>query len=296
MSSYTKVLVTGGAGFIGSNLIKQLNANNPDLIIKSLDNYFTGSKDNHIESSNIEYLYGCTTEILTNKKLMSFDPDVVFHLGEYSRIVKSFEDIDKCYKFNSQGTFSVIQYCHQKNAKLIYAASSSKFGNEGKDEHLSPYAWFKAKNIELIKNYSSWYDLNYAITYFYNVYGPGQIMKGDYAAVIGIFQQQVLDHKKITVVSPGFQKRDFTHVNDIVKGVIAASEKGHGDGYLLGTGKNYTLLEIAEAFDHPYVLIPERKGERFTSQAYPTKSEQELNWKAEHDVIEYIKNWKQIIE
>jgi UDP-glucose 4-epimerase len=292
MFNTKRFLVTGGAGFIGTQLIKHLLNKYEDCVILSVDNYFTGLIENHITDPRVTYLACCTTEINQNASTVNFSPDIVFHLGEFSRIVKSFDDIEECHKFNMAGTFQVLLYCRKTNARLVYAASSSKFGNNGEDQHLSPYAWMKAKNIELINNWHHWYGLDFVITYFYNVYGPGQIMSGDYAAVIGRFQQQVIDNQPITVVAPGTQRRDFTNVEDIVRGIVLAAEKGSGDGYLLGTGKNYTLLEIAEAFDHPYMIIPERKGERFSGQAYPSKAEEELGWVAEHNIIEYIKNWK----
>ena len=292
MFTTKRFLVTGGAGFIGGQLIRQLLKDHPDCTILSLDNYFTGTPENHVDDPRVSYVSDSTLNINQNADTVTFEPEVVFHLGEYSRIVKSFDDIELCQQFNINGTFQVLLYCRNQKARLVYAASSSKFGNNGEDQHLSPYAWMKAKNIELIHNWDRWFGLDFVITYFFNVYGPGQIMTGDYAAVIGRFQQQVLDGKPITVVSPGTQRRDFTCVHDIVRGVVLAAEKGKGDGYLLGTGKNYTLLEIAEAFDHPYEMIPERKGERFSGQAHYSKAEQELGWRAEYDVIQYIRDWK----
>ena len=291
---HNHILVTGGAGFIGSHLIRTILQNNPNCKIISLDNYFTGTTANHVRDNRVEYLVCNTWDI--NKpsldSLVRFKPDVVYHLGEFSRIVKSFDDIDYCHQSNIVGTFQVLKFCQAVRAKLVYAASSSKFGNEGRDQHLSPYAWMKAKNIELIHNWRDWFDLDFAIAYFFNVYGPGQISTGDYATVIGRFQDQVLQDKKLTVVAPGTQRRDFTHVYDIVSGLVAVGERGSGDDFLLGTGKNYTLLEIAEAFDHPYEMIPERKGERFSGQAYQSKAQSELGWSPEFDVIEYIKSWK----
>lgn len=282
-------LVTGGAGFIGSRLIAEMNRQNPAQIIVSLDNYFTGTVANHVDSENILYLDGATMDGLD---FLPQAPQQVYHLGEFSRIVRSFPDIEYCAKFNQTGTFQVVDYCRRHNSKLIYAGSSSKFGNEGRDENLSPYAWMKAKNIELIHNMNAWFGLNFAITYFYNVYGPGQILTGEYAAVIGIFQEKVKRGEPLTVVKPGTQKRDFTHVDDIVRGLILAGEKGEGDNFLLGSGENWSILEVVEMFDHPWEFIPERTGERFTSLAYESRAQRDLGWKPQIRLPDYIKSWK----
>jgi UDP-glucose 4-epimerase len=290
MSTWNRVIVTGGAGFIGTELIKKLRVSHPETDIISIDNYFSGSRDVSNQVSGVTYIEDSTHNI--EQYVASYKPEVIFHFGEYSRIVASFGDIEHCHNFNTRGTFDVINACRKHNVKLVYAASSSKFGNGGADEHLSPYAWMKAKNIELIQNMANWYGgFDYAITYFFNVYGPGQITTGKMAAVIGIFQQCVLDNRPIPVVSPGTQRRDFTHVDDIVEGVILAAEKGSGDGYLLGTGVNHSLLEVAQMFKHPYEFIPERKGERFTSQAYASKAQEELGWHAKRSLPEYVDQW-----
>mgnify|MGYP000858215146 FL=1 len=288
-----RILVTGGCGFVGSNLVKELSRN-PDAIIMSIDNYYASSPEKQIRAENVEYVYCDTAQLHYSDQVLKFCPDVVYHLGEYSRITTSFDDIKICQNFNATGTFNILEYCREKSAKLIYAGSSSKFGDDN-NEHLSPYAWFKAKNIELVKNYHNWYGLDYAITYFYNVYGEGQISTGKMATVIGIFQEQYKSGKPLTVVAPGTQTRDFTHIDDIVRGLIMVGEGGSGDGYMIGTGKNYTLLEIAEAFDHPIELIPEKKGERKSGLALPHKMFEEFGWRPQTDIIDYIKNWKSLL-
>lgn len=287
------ILVTGGAGFIGTHLIRSLEEQYPEAVIVSIDNYFTGKMSNHIPGT--VYIKGDTkhiNEILSWHVSLGVNwvPDTVFHLGEYSRIVKSFDDIDIVWDSNVHGTKQVLDFCIKHNCKLVYAGSSSKFGNNGADEHLSPYAWTKSKNIELIKNYGSWFGLNYAICYFYNVYGPGQIDDGPYSTVIGIFERQYKNNEPLTVVNPGTQTRDFTHVHDIIDGVIKVAEKGNGDGYMLGKGHQYSIMDIVNMFDAEYVLIPERKGERLSGQSTSTKAFEELNWIAKHNLPDYIKS------
>lgn len=283
------VLVTGGAGFVGTNLIKSLLLNEPNLQITSLDNYFTGKITNHIQG--VEYIDGNTwdaSEILSNRKF-----DTVFHFGEYSRIVKSFDDIKFVSKSILSGTPTILQLCKDWNAKLIYSASSSKFGNEGKDENLSPYSWMKSKMVELIKNYGDWYGLQYEICYFFNVYGPNQITSGDYATVIGIFERQYNDGKKCSVVYPGTQTRDFTHINDIVSGLIKASSQNLNKEWHLRSGINVSIIEVAEMFGE-WEFVPERRGERFTSEEFPSDTEEKLNWKPQYNLKDWINSRKNL--
>jgi len=284
------IVVTGGAGFIGSRLIPALLSHYSEYRIVSVDNYFSGTLENHSDDPRVLYVDAATMDGLD---FLPVVPNLVFHLGEFSRIVQSFADIDCCSQFNQTGTFKVVDYCRRNNCKLIYAGSSSKFGNDGQDEHLSPYAWMKSKNIELILNMDRWFGLDFAIAYFYNVYGQGQILKGNYAAVIGLFEERIKQGLPLTIVTPGTQKRDFTHVDDIVRGLILVAEKGNGDNYLLGTGENWTILEVAEMYDHPYEFIPERTGERFTSLAYESRAQAELGWTPQIRLPDYVKAWKE---
>jgi UDP-glucose 4-epimerase len=282
------LLVTGGAGFVGANLIKALLTDYPAAAIVSLDNYFTGVPENHVHDPRVTYLDGSTVDlakIWADRGLPS--PEIVFHLGEYSRIVQSFDDHDLTWEFNLHGSKEVVKFASAAGSKLIYAGSSSKFGNDGQDEHLNPYAWTKAKNIEYIRNYSAWYGLDYAITYFYNVYGPGQIANGRYATVIGIFEDHYLRGLPLPVVSPGTQTRDFTHIDDIVRGIVLVAQRGSGDGYLLGCGREWPIIEVARMFGTDYQLVPALRGERTRGQADISQAA-ELGWRPQQQLDDYI--------
>lgn len=281
------ILITGGAGFIGSNLAKELLKTNNKII--SLDNYSTGSTNNHIDNTNITYINGNTWDILDIFDLKNFKPELIFHFGEFSRIPQSFDEPSKVFKSNSLGTQQILQYAVMNNSKLIYSGSSAIFGNNGDDQNLNPYAWTKSKNIELIHNYKDWFNLNFAICYFYNVYGNGQITKGTYATVIGIFEDQYKNNQPLTIVKPGSQSRIFTHIDDIINGVLLISKNGIGNGYHLGAKKCLSILEVAKMFDTEYIFIKERKGERNTSLLHSDKTEIELGWKAKNKLYDYIK-------
>ena len=231
--SKKKILVTGGAGFIGSHLCETL-VKNRNLEIYSLDNYFTGSVKNHVKG--VKYYEGNTSDI---KKHIKHDIDLIYHLGEYSRVEQSFSDIEKVWEFNKEGIFSVLEFCREKKAKIVYAGSSTKFGDGGLGSSQSPYAWSKATNTELVVNYGRWFKIDYAITYFYNVYGPREIATGKYATLIALFLQKKKLNLPLTVVSPGTQRRNFTHVDDIINGLVLVGEKGYGDDFGIGNKKSY---------------------------------------------------------
>jgi len=278
-----KVLVTGGAGFIGSHLCERLMTNK-NYEVYSLDNYSTGSVDNHVE--NVTYITGDTREI---KNLINFRPDYIYHLGEYSRVEQSFDDIEKVWRSNKDGIFSVLQFCRFTGAKIIYAGSSTKFGDGGLGRSQSPYAWTKSSNTELVENYGAWFGVPYAITYFYNVYGGREISDGKYATLIALFKKKYLNGEKLSVVSPGIQKRNFTYIDDIIEGLIMVGENGYGDEFGIGSPESYSIIEIAEMFGSEIEMLPERKGNRMTADVITLKTES-LGWEPKSSIKEYISN------
>lgn len=277
-----KILITGGAGFIGSNLCEKL-AEDPNNVIYSLDNYSTGSKANHV--SNVTYIEGETANIA---KLINFNPDSIYHLGEYSRVEQSFEDIEKVWRYNKDGIFAVLEFCRKAGSKLIYAGSSTKFGDGGLGRSQSPYAWTKASNTELVENYGTWFNVPFAIVYFYNVYGKREIATGKYATLIALFKEKILRGEPLTVVSPGTQKRNFTHIDDIINGLVLVGEQGYGDEFGIGSPDAYTILEIAQKFGGEVIMLPERKGNRMTADVVTAKTEA-LGWKATKSINDYIR-------
>lgn len=280
-----KILVTGGAGFVGSNLCERLVKDNNNEVY-SLDNYFTGSYANHVE--NVVYLEGLTSDI---DKIIDFNPDIIYHLGEYSRVEQSFDDIEQVWKFNKEGIFAVLEFVRKTGAKIVYAGSSTKFGDGGLGRSASPYAWTKASNTELVKNYGSWFNIPYAITYFYNVYGKREIQTGKYATLIALFKDKMINNEPLTIVKPGTQKRNFTHVDDIINGLILVGEHGYGDEFGIGSPEAYSILEIAEMFEKEIVMLPERKGNRMTADVISSKTEA-LGWKPTMLIKDYIADLK----
>lgn len=278
------ILVTGGAGFIGSHLCERLLKQGHKII--SLDNYSTGTKDNHI--SGAEYIRGDTRDV---DKLINVRPDMVYHLGEYARVEKSFEDLETVWQSNVLGTHKVLEFCRKHKIKIVYAGSSTKFGDGGLGRDQSPYAWTKVANTELIKNYGNWFNLPYAITYFYNVYGPRE-RSGAFGTLIAIFAEKYFKNEPLTVVSPGTQRRNFTHVLDIVGGLIKIGEKGEGDEYGLGAKESFSVLEVAKLFGGEIKMLPERKGNRMDGKLDTSRAHNELGWQAGLRLKDYIEEIK----
>jgi UDP-glucose 4-epimerase len=281
MNQSQLIVVTGGAGFIGSHLCARLVSLGHRVI--SLDNYFTGSKNAHVDG--VDYREGHTKDI---EKLIPETPVCLFHLGEYSRVEASLAEPQLVWDLNIAGTFGVVEFWRKRQCKLMYAGSSTKFADGGMGRDQSPYAFTKASNTELVTNYSDWYGLPFAITYFYNVYGPGE-RSGKYGTVIEIFRRNYLSGKPLLVNAPGTQRRIFTHVDDIIDGLILVGEKGQGDEFGLGAGESFSILEIAKLFGSTIEMTPEKKGNRMSAKLDVTKS-YALGWRPKKRVGDYIKS------
>ena len=258
------LIVTGGAGFVGSNLIKYLLDKTSFKII-SIDNYSSGSKRNHIQNNRVKYIKSNTKYISKVLNKMKKQIHTIFHFGEFARIFQSFKKFDQCFDSNSIGSKEVFNFCLINKIKIVYSATSASLGNSGQDKNLSPYAFTKAKNIELLENLKKWFNLRYEIIYFYNVYGPGQICKGDMATVIGIFELLYKQNKSLTVVKPGTQTRRFTHIDDTIKAVYFAWKKNKNRHYSVSNKKSYSILGVAKLFRNKIKFLPKRSGERYAS-------------------------------
>jgi len=258
------IIVTGGAGFVASNLIEHLLIKTNKIII-SLDNYTSGSKKNHIINKRVKYLRGNTADI--NNFFLKYKKQIhsLFHFGEFSRIFQSFKKFNECFQANSIGTQAVFKFCLDNRIKLIYSATSASLGNAGNDKNLSPYAFTKSKNLELLNNLKKWFNLKFEIVYFYNVYGPRHVKSGEMATVIGIFEDQYKKNKPLTIVKPGTQTRRFTHINDTINVCYEAWIKNKCAHYSISNKKSYSIKEVAKMFDSKIKLLKERQGERYAS-------------------------------
>ena len=258
------IIITGGAGFVGSNLINILLRRTKFKLI-SIDNYSSGSKKNHIKSPRVKYINADTKDISKVLNLYKKDINSIFHFGEFSRIYQSFLKMKECINSNTIGSHEVFNFCLSNKIKLIYSATSASIGNKGNDKNLSPYAFTKAKNLELLENLKKWFNFKFEIVYFYNVYGPGQIKTGSMSTVIGIFEDQFRKKIALTVVKPGSQSRRFTHIKDTIEACYHAWKKNECKHYSISNRKSYKIIEVAKLFDTKIKLLPPRKGERYAS-------------------------------
>ena len=258
------IIITGGAGFVGSNLIL-LFLKKSNFKIISLDNYSTGSKKNHVKDKRVKYLNSNTKEISKTLKKYKNRINAIFHFGEFSRIYQSFSKMNECINSNSIGSHEVFNFCLSNKIKLIYSATSATIGNKGLDKNLSPYAFTKAKNLEMLENLKKWFNFKYEVIYFYNVYGPNQISTGNMATVIGIFENQFKKKTPLTIVSPGTQSRRFTHVQDTVDACYTAWKENKCRHYSISNRKNYSIIDVAKMFKTKVKFLPARPGERYSS-------------------------------
>ncbi|MDB4066110.1 NAD-dependent epimerase/dehydratase family protein [Candidatus Pelagibacter sp.] len=258
------LIVTGGAGFVGSNLIRILLKKTKYKII-SLDNYSTGNKKNHFKDKRVKYIKGNTLKIYKILEKQKSKIHSIFHFAEFSRIFQSFKKFDECFQSNSIGSKTVFKFCLDNNIKLIYSATSASLGNNGNDKNLSPYAFTKSKNLELLENLKKWFGFKFEVIFFYNVYGPGQIKIGDMATVIGIFEDQYLNKKPLSVVRPGSQTRRFTHISDTVNVCYDAFKANKCRYYSISNKNSYSILEVAKMFKTKILFLKPRLGERYAS-------------------------------
>jgi len=258
------IVITGGAGFVGANLISFLLKNTKYKIL-SIDNYSSGLKINHIKNKKVKYIKGNTKNISTLLNSKKNKINAIFHFGEFSRIYQSFLKMGECIDSNTVGSHAVFNFCLNNKIKLIYSATSASLGNKGRDKDLSPYAFTKSINLELLENLKRWFKMKYEIIYFYNVYGPRQISIGNMATVIGIFENAYKNKKPLPIVKPGTQSRKFTHISDTVKVCYDAWKKNKCRHYSVSSKKDYSILEVAKLFGPKIKLLPARSGERYAS-------------------------------
>jgi UDP-glucose 4-epimerase len=285
------IVVTGGAGFVGSNLIEKLIKFRKYKIL-SLDNYSSGKTSNQLSSSKIKYLKGNTKNTSSILKKYKNKIHTIFHFGEFARIFQSFKKFQECFNSNIEGSAELFKFALENKIKLIYSATSASLGNNGKDMNLSPYAFTKAKNLELLENLKKWFNFKYEVVYFYNVYGPNQICKGDMATVVGIFEEHFKNKKPLPIVRPGSQTRRFTHIEDTVNACIIAWKKNRCSHYSVASNKSYSIHQLAKMFNCKIKYLPKRQGERFSSALKRMNlTNKVIRIKAKIKLKEYIKDF-----
>jgi UDP-glucose 4-epimerase len=285
------LIVTGGAGFIGSNLISELLKFKKFRVL-SIDNYSSGLSKNHIKNKRVKYLKGNTKNIEISLKGYTGRIHSIFHFGEFARIYQSFKKIDECFSSNIEGSSNVFKFALKNKIRLIYSATSASLGNKGEDRNLSPYAFSKSKNLELLENLKKWFNFRYEVIYFYNVYGERQICKGDMATVVGIFEHHFKKKKKLPVVRPGTQVRRFTHVYDTIKACIFAWKKNKCKHYSIASKQSYSIIDLAKMFKSKIRNLPKREGERFASALTKMNLNNKIiRLSAKINLRDYIKNF-----
>ena len=290
------IVVTGGAGFVGSNLINFFIKKTKFKIV-SIDNYSSGNKKNHLNIKRVKYINSDTKNI--SKVLNTYKNNIhsLFHFGEFARIYQSFLKMDECISSNTIGSYEVFNFCLKNKIKLLYSATSASIGNKNKDGNLSPYAFTKAKNLEMLENLKNWYNFKFEIIYFYNVYGPMQISKGSMATVIGIFEDQYKNNKSLTVVKPGTQSRRFTHIDDTIEACYFAWKKNKCRHYSISNKKSYTIEQVAKLFSSKIKFLPSRKGERYASALTSMNlSNKVYKIFGKIKLKEYVEDWKKTLK
>ena len=290
------IIVTGGAGFVGSNLINYL-INKTKFNIISIDDYSSGNKKNQLKTKRVKYINAHTKNISKSLNIYKKNIHSLFHLGEFARIYQSFFKMNECINSNTIGSHEVFNFCLKNKIKLLYSATSASIGNKGKDKNLSPYAFTKAKNLEMLENLKNWYNFKFEIIYFYNVYGPMQISEGSMATVIGIFENQYRTNKFLTVVKPGTQSRRFTHIDDTIEACYFAWKKNMCRHYSISNKKSYTIEQVAKLFSSKIKFLPSRKGERYASALTSMNlSNKVYKIFGKIKLKEYVEDWKKTLK